>query len=51
MLGTLLRLLISIICLAFFTSLVEVSVAASHAPQRMTTRKAFVRPETAPHRG
>ena len=46
--GKLLRLLISIICLAFFTSLVEVSVAASPAPQRVKTQKASMRREAAP---
>lgn len=48
MLGKLLRLLISIICLAFFTSLAEVSVAASAAPQRVSTQQAGGRREALP---
>ena len=47
MLGRLLRLLLFIICLAFLTSLAEVTAAASHAPQRVSTRKAGLRRETA----
>ena len=48
MLTRLLRLLILITCLAFFTSLVEVTTAASPAPQRAETQKAGVRHEAAP---
>ena len=47
MLGRLLRLLIFIVCLAFFTSLVEVTTAASPAPRRMNTQKAGARRESA----
>ena len=43
MLGRLLRLLISIICLAFVTSLAEVTTAARPAPQRLSTREALAR--------
>ena len=46
MLGRLLRLLISIICLAFVTSLAEVT-AASPAPHRVSAQKAGLRRETA----
>ncbi len=48
MLTRLLRLLILIICLAFFTSLVEVTTAASPVPQHAETQKAGVRREAAP---
>lgn len=47
MLGRFVRLLIFIICLAFFTSLAEVTAAARLAPQHMTTQKASVRRESA----
>jgi len=43
----LLRLLIFIVCLAFFTSPAEVSTAASPAPQRVNTQKAGARREPA----
>ncbi len=43
MLGRLVKLLIFIICLAFFTSLAEVTTAASPAPQRVDTQKAGAR--------
>ncbi len=46
MLGKLLKLLISIICLAFFTSLAEVTTDASPAPRRVA-QKAGARRETA----
>ncbi len=47
MLARLLRLLIFITCLAFFTSPAEVTTNASPAPQRMTAQKAGARRETA----
>jgi len=46
MLAKLLRLIILIICVAFFTSLAEVTSAASNAPRR-ATQKAVARRETA----
>lgn len=48
MLGRLVRRLIFIICLAFFTSLAEVTTAASPAPHRAKTQKVGVRREAAP---
>ena len=48
MLARLLRLLIFIVCLAFFTSLAEVTTAASPAPQHMNTQKAGARREAPP---
>ena len=47
MLARLLRLLIFIVCLAFFTSLAGVSTAASPAPRRADAQKAGARRESA----
>jgi hyperosmotically inducible protein len=47
MLARLLRLLIFITCLAFFTSLAEVTTNASPAPHSVTAQKAGARRETA----
>ena len=50
MMGRLKKLLIFIVCLAFFTSLAEVTTAASPAPHRVSAQKAGMRRETAPSR-
>lgn len=48
MIVRLLKLLVFIVCLAFFTSLAEVTTAAAPGPQRVNTQKAGLRREAAP---